>query len=91
MAMAQLLEFHGGTEEQYHNLHLEVAPDGKLAPGALFHIGGPIENGWRVVNVWETETDAQTFFREQLLGILQKHGLQPPDSQTWWPVDNLMK
>ena len=22
MAMAQLLEFHGGTEEQYHNLHL---------------------------------------------------------------------
>jgi hypothetical protein len=91
MAMAQLLEFHGGTEDQYHNLHLEVAPDGKLAPGALFHIGGPIENGWRVVNVLETEDAAQSFFRERLLGVLQKHGLQPPDSQTWWPVDNLMK
>ena len=91
MAMAQLLEFHGGTEEQYHDLHLEVAPEGKLAPGALFHIGGPIENGWRVVNVWETQDAAQTFFRERLFPILQKHGLGTPDSQTWWPVDNLMK
>ena len=91
MAMAQLLEFHGGTKEQYHDLHLEVAPEGKLAPGALFHIGGPIENRWRVVNVWESEAAAQTFFRERLLPILQKHGVQPPESQTWWPVDNLMK
>ena len=91
MAMAQLLKFHGGGEDQWHNLHLEVAPDGKLAPGALFHIGGPIENGWRVVNVWETEEAAQNFFREQLFPILQKHGLKPPNTQTWWPVDDLMK
>ena len=91
MAMAQLLEFHGATEEQWHNLHLEVAPDGKLAPGALFHIGGPIENGWRVVNVWETEDDARNFFRDRLSPLLERTGLPAPDSQTWWPVDNLMK
>jgi hypothetical protein len=91
MAMAQLLEFHGGTEKQYHALHLEVAPDATLAAGALFHIGGPIAGGWRVVNVWESEDAAQTFFRERLLPVLQNSGLQPPDSQSWWPVDNMMK
>ena len=91
MAMAQLLEFRGGTAEQYHALHQEVAPDGRLAPGALFHVGGPVEGGWRVVNVWESEDAAQRFFRERLMPLLQKSGLQPPESQSWWPVDNLMK
>ena len=91
MAMAQLLEFRGGTTEQYKALHGEVAPDGKLAAGALFHLGGPIEDGWRVVNVWESEESAQTFFRERLAPLLQKSGLQPPQSQSWWPVDNMMK
>jgi hypothetical protein len=89
--MAQLLEFHGSTEEEYHALHLEVAPDGKLAAGALFHLGGPIAGGWCVVNVWEAEDAARAFFRDRLLPILERRGIAGPNSQFWWPVDNMMK
>jgi hypothetical protein len=90
MAFVQLLEFHGGTLQEWQAIHKEVAPDGILAPGALFHVAGPTEDGWRVVNVWESDEAFQTFFRERLLPIIQKAGVQPPQA-TVWPVDNMMK
>ena len=90
MAMAQLLEFRGGAAEQWHALHQVVAPDGKLAAGALFHVGGPINGGWRVVNIWESEDASQTFFPDRLMPVLQERGLPGPESVSWWPVGNVM-
>lgn len=49
MALAVLLEFPGATKEQFTQVAEKVGS--KSPPGLLYHVEGPIEGGWRVVDV----------------------------------------
>ena len=68
MAIAMLFEVPGLTPEQYDAAVREV---GLPAPGQIFHVAGPMEGGWRVLEVWESQEAADTFFRERLEQALQ--------------------
>jgi hypothetical protein len=49
MAIAQLFEIPGGTQEQYDAVIEEI--DSDLLPGQVFHLAGPMEDGWWVLDV----------------------------------------
>jgi hypothetical protein len=49
-------------------------PDNRPAQGMLYHVAGPIDGGWRVVEVWESQEAADRFFRDALGAALQRHG-----------------
>ena len=34
--------------------------------GLIAHVGGPVEEGWRIIDVWESEAHHQRFQREVL-------------------------
>ncbi len=70
MAIAMLFEVPGLTQEQYDAVVREV---GLPAPGQIFHLGGPMEGGWRVLEVWESQEAADPFYRERLGPALQKN------------------
>lgn len=65
MAIAMLAEIPGLTREQYEGVVKKVNESGS-PDGALFHAGGPIEGGYRIVEVWESREAADAFYGSQL-------------------------
>lgn len=85
MAVGVMFDFPGVSASQYEeacrrlnngNLMRSLSdwPNG----GVLSHVAGPTPNGWRVVDVWESE-DELGRFAETLMPILKENGF--PDAQ----------
>lgn len=64
----------GMTEEQYNRMHAVLGPKGQAAPGSITHLAGPTENGWYIMEVWESKADHDRFVQEEVLPLL------PPDA-----------
>jgi len=76
MAVAFLQELPGTTQEQYDQVR--EAFRGKTAEGRIFHVAGPMEGGWRIVDVWESQEAVNKFFQElgpaaQAAGMALRH------------------
>ena len=91
MAIAQLMEIPGGTKEQYEQMIQELGLTGsQLAPGQLIHIAGPVEGGWQVVNVWESQEAGEKFFKEKVEPARKNAGV-PDLVPKFFPVHRLAK
>jgi hypothetical protein len=80
MAIGVVFEFPGATRAQYENT-IKKGLKGrrnKLADwpvkGILAHMAGPMPNGWRVVDVWQSEA-AFRRFGKVLMPILEEAGI----------------
>ncbi len=89
MAVAILFEGPGITQAQYDQARREVSPGNQLPAGALYHVAGPTSDGWRVVEVWESQEAIDRFFAEKLGAALARAGIdiQPQVFQ----VHNIMQ
>jgi len=72
MAIAILFDGPGVTQAQYDQANQAVNPSNTLMPGCLYHVAGPTETGWRVVEVWESQEVLDRFFQEKLGQALQQ-------------------
>jgi hypothetical protein len=55
------------TEEAYAGMMGRMMPSMRAHKGFVSHAGGPgPDGGWRVVEVWDSEDDAQTWFHENV-------------------------
>jgi hypothetical protein len=96
MAIGVLFEFPGVTQAQYDAV-LDKLTGGRglkrlsdwPVKGVLFHVAGPTEKGWRVVDVWESEEAFRTF-GGKLMPILQESGFPPVTPQVF-AVHNLVR
>jgi hypothetical protein len=68
------------TADMYDAVTERVMPGGQLPDGCQLHIAGPVEQGWRVITVWDT-AEAFNSFREGTLfpAIREVSGEEPPD------------
>lgn len=81
--MAIVAVFEGITQEQYEESVRKLAPDKSRlespsdwpVEGLLAHAAGQGPNGFRVVDVWESD-DAFRSFGEHLIPILREIGVQ---------------
>ena len=89
MAIVVVFQADGVTEAQYEQARQEVAPDNKPPEGMLYHVAAPTANGFRVVEVWESQAAVDKFFQDKLGKALQnaKITVQPEIAQ----VHNIMK
>jgi len=89
MAIVLVFEAAGVTQTQYDQACKEVSPDNKPPEGMLYHVAAPTANGWRVVEVWESQAAVDKFFQEKLGKALQKANInvKPEVAQ----VHNIMK
>jgi hypothetical protein len=74
-------EIDGMDAETYEEISAVVAPEGDPPNGLVFHAAGPAEDGWRVVEAWES-ADAFEQFREERLDrasdeVFQRRGTPP--------------
>ncbi|MBI3380117.1 hypothetical protein HY029_05160 [Candidatus Gottesmanbacteria bacterium] len=91
MAVAFIFEIPGGTQEQYDSILEKMKQKGILQnPKRSYHVAGPMEGGWRVVDVWESQDALDTFIKTDLGPIMQEVGMPQPKI-TSWNVHNVIK
>jgi hypothetical protein len=74
MAVVIVNEIEGGNQDFYEQVNPKVMPEGKLPDGCQLHIAGPIDNGWRVITVWDSDDQFQQFREEKLIPALREAG-----------------
>jgi hypothetical protein len=90
VAVAVMVDSPEGSQGTYEEVRLRLGP--RKPEGGIFHIAGPGPNGgWRVIEVWESEEQADTFFREHLVPALCATGVPPPERRELWPVHAAMR
>jgi hypothetical protein len=73
-----------GSQELYERIRAQLGLE--KPAGGIFHIAGPSPNGgWRVIEVWESEEQAERFFRERFFPALEALGLSAasPRRELW--------
>jgi hypothetical protein len=76
MAVVVVTEIEGGSQDLYEQVSPRAMPDGKLPEGCTLHIAGPIDAGWRVITVWDSEDQFQQFREERLIPALRDSGAE---------------
>lgn len=79
MKVARVFECKGWTATQYDELIRRMDLGGHTAPGVLFHVAGPTEDGFRVMDVYASVEAADRLASESVIPIAMELGLTPPD------------
>ncbi|MGH8992483.1 MAG: hypothetical protein ACRDZ7_13335 [Acidimicrobiia bacterium] len=65
MAVTYIFEVPGAGREQYDAVMARLGPDNPA--GRIYHVAGPTEDGWMVVDVWESNEAFEQFLAEDLI------------------------
>jgi hypothetical protein len=65
MAIGVVFEGAGVSQDQYYQVFNEGITNRERPPGLLSHHAGPTENGFCVIETWESPEALQRFFRRQ--------------------------
>lgn len=81
MAVGIRVKFPGGTQDQFDaaNAHVDLAANPPA--GLIFHASGPIDDGWGVIDFWESR-EAFDAFAPVLGQAAEAAGIElqaPPD------------
>ncbi len=91
MAIAIIAEIPGGNAELDQRVMKEIGGDGRPPRGALLRLAGPMDGGWRIITVWETQEAFETFQREVLRPALQRLGMdRDPATPRVWKLHEMM-
>jgi hypothetical protein len=73
----------GLTAEMYDGVSARVMPGDQLPEGCHLHLAGPVEGGWRVITVWDSDEQFHRFREEHLRPAIQElagdEGAGPPE------------
>ena len=58
--------------DMYEEVSRKVMPGDELPAGCELHIAGPVEDGWRVITVWQSRGDFDRFREERLLPAIRE-------------------
>ena len=61
MAVGIRIKFAGLSQEQFDQVNKHVDPATNPPKGLLFHASGPIDEGWGVIDFWESRQDFDAF------------------------------
>jgi hypothetical protein len=76
MAVLIIAENKGQTAEKYDGMLAHMGDMARHVPGRLLHASHATEDGWRVIEVWESRTQANAWFAEHVAPIIPE-GVRP--------------
>ena len=90
MTIGVQLEFSGATLEQYDGAleWLGLLPGGPAAKGQLFHWVTANDNGIRLIDVWESRQEFDSFLEKRVLPVLPEVGVANPPEIEFFQVHN---
>lgn len=80
MAVAFVFRAEGVTREQYDAMMAAIGRaelDAPIPDGIVSHVSGPVGDGWFVVDVWESEDQANAFYGSDTFGQAAQANLPP--------------
>jgi heme-degrading monooxygenase HmoA len=94
MAVGLRLKFAGGTQAQYEAVHGHMNVQNDPPDGLIFHSAGPIDEGWGVIDFWESRDHFDRFIQSRLMPAVQELGeraMQAPPDIKQFEVFNILK
>lgn len=61
MTVGIRMKFAGMSQEQFDQVNRHVDPVTNPPKGLVFHSSGPIDDGWGVIDYWESREDFDAF------------------------------
>ena len=89
MAIGLILDFEGGTLDQYDQVIEKMDLGGKKPDGANYHWVTKTDDGIRVVDVWDDPAKFQAFAEEKIGPLSAEAGLGEPKI-TQYEVHNIL-
>lgn len=83
MAIGMVVEVPGATQAQYDAVIQRMGLQEDPPQGCLVHMAGPVEGGWRVVDVWESQEHFDRFREERLGAALEAEGMPEPKTSAF--------
>ena len=78
MAVGFMFEVAGGTSQQYDHIMADLNVAEQPIAGLLSHTAGPMDGGWRVIDVWENDGAFEMFVAKRLRGAIERSGMGEP-------------
>lgn len=90
MAVAVVMEFDGGTLEQYDQVidKMHLSAGGPGPRGAMFHWCAATDSGLRVTDVWQSREQFDAFANDQIGPFSAEVGIPGPPKLTFYDVHN---
>ena len=92
MAFARIALFPGGTEEQYKAVTEQLGDGATDQPERILLAAGASEEGWQILQIWESEQGLTRFVEDHLrraMGRVGDRGFQSPPSITDFELADL--
>jgi hypothetical protein len=89
MAVAMVMEWQGVTQDQYEEVIKFLDLDANLPEGGILHIAGPGLDGWRVVDIWESQEAFERFQAERIGPAAAEAGLLGEPTIQIFPIHNI--
>ena len=61
MAVGIRIKLPGVTQQQFDTVDEALKASGETPKGLLFHSSGPIDEGWGIIDFWESRADFEAF------------------------------
>jgi hypothetical protein len=90
MPVGFIIEVSGGTQQMYDQAMVELNVTEHPIDGLISHTAGPMEGGWRVIDVWQSDEKFGAFGANRLGPALQKVGMPEPKI-TRFEVHNFLR
>ena len=76
MAVVMLMHWPEVSKAQYEQARKEINWEGKAPRGAKFHVAWFGEDGFHVLDLWESREDFEHFMEQRAMPILRMIGTQ---------------
>jgi hypothetical protein len=83
MAVGIRQRIKGVGAEQIDALNKAIDPDGTPPDGCIFHVSGPVEGGWQVIDVWESREHFDRFAADRIAPALAAIGMPDGPPPEW--------
>jgi hypothetical protein len=78
-------ELEGVTQATYDAVQGRLNAEADPPAGLIVHTSGPVDGGWRIVDVWESAEDFQRFAAERIrpavMAFAEEAGIEPVEPQ----------
>lgn len=94
MAVGLRIKLNGGTEEMYDAVDAKLGVEQDPPEGLILHSAGPIEDGWGVIDFWESREHFDRFSESRLgpaIASLGDAGPEGPPDIKEFPVHKIVK
>jgi len=92
MTVGIRIKLRGVTQEQFDAVNKHINPTDNPPKGIVFHSSGPIDDGWGVIDFWESREDFDAFqVRVQEAVAAAGVAMQGPPDVKEFPVHEIFQ